>query len=144
MLELGSTYETGRDNLRIDFPMAAYWYARAASLGSSAGHYALGAMTINGHRPGTPEEATALIERGAHGFVPDAEAAYGLALMTGRGVGPNEKEAVYWLGRAALHGSAWGTYLLAKAYRLGKGVPPDDEAGKALLVEAERLGYQPK
>lgn len=142
MLQLGRAYELGEEGLQADSAKAEYWYAKAASLGSDAAHYALGSMIINGHRPGSPEEAAALVEHAAYGFVPDAEAAYGLALMTGRGVPADEVEGAYWMGRSALHGSAWGTYLLAKAYRAGRGVPRDEEIGQNLMKEVERLGYR--
>lgn len=142
MVQLAGLYETG-DEVPKDFAKAEYWYARAASLGSPLAHYGLGAMIINGQRPGTQEEAAALVERAARSFFPEAEAAFGLALMTGRGVPKDPVEGAYWLTRATLHGSAWGKHLLAKAYLHGRGVPQDEEIGRTLMKEAERAGYRP-
>ncbi|MDO8607884.1 MAG: hypothetical protein Q7R40_15215 [Phaeospirillum sp.] len=141
MVQLGESYETGSE-VPLDHAKAAYWYAKAASLGSPMGHYALGAMIINGHRAGTQEEAAALIERASYAFVPVAEAAYGLAVMTGRGVPKDEGEGAYWIKRAAIHGNAWGKYLLAKAFLSGHGVEQDEAIGRGLMEEAAREGYR--
>lgn len=141
MVQLGAAYETGED-MPKDLAKAEYWYAKAASLGSPSAHYALGAMIVNGSRAGTREEAARLFERAAYAFFPEAEAAFGLALMTGRGVPKDQVEGAYWMIRATLHGSAWGKYLLAKAYLGGLGVPHDEEIGRTLMAEAERSGYR--
>lgn len=142
MVQLGAAYENG-ENMPKDLAKAEYWYTTAASLGSPSAHYALGAMTANGNRLGTWEEAARLFERAAYAFFPEAEAAFGLALMTGRGVSKDHVEGAYWMTRATLHGSAWGKYLLAKAYLSGLGVPRDEEIGRTLMAEAERSGYRP-
>lgn len=142
MIQLAELYETG-DEVPKDFAKAEYWFTKAASLGSPLAHYGLGTMIVNGHRPGTLEEAAALFERAAYAFFPEAEAAFGLALMTGRGVPQDRVEEAYWMTRAALHGSAWGKYLLAKAYLGGLGRARDEEVGRTLMEEAERAGYHP-
>lgn len=142
MVQLAGLYETG-DEVPKDFAKAEYWLTKAASLGSPLAHYGLGAMIINGHRSGTQEEAAALVERAAYAFFPEAEAGFGLALMTGRGVPKDPVEGAYWMTRATLHGSAWGKYMLAKAYLHGRGVPRDEEIGRTLMEEARQAGYRP-
>lgn len=142
MVQLAGLYQTG-DEVPKDFAKAEYWLTKAASQGSPLAHYGLGAMIISGQRHGTQEEAAALVERAAYALVPEAEAAFGLALMTGRGVPKDPVEGAYWMTRATLHGSAWGKHLLGKAYLHGRGVPQDEETGRTLMEEAERAGYRP-
>ena len=73
----------------------------------------------------SPEEATALLKVGAEAGLPEAQAAYGQALLDGRGVAADALAALGWFRRATAGGDAMGMNMLGRCFEKGWGTAED-------------------
>lgn len=82
-------------------------------------------------------EVLRLAKRG----VSEAQFRYGEMLLYGLdGAIQDDKEAFYWLGKAAKQGNPRALRLLGCMYIDGIAVEPDKEEGRRLLQDAQNLG----
>lgn len=86
--------------------------------------YNRGARILIGEEKGTFEEAVELIREAAYDKFKDAEAQLGLFYLYGKGMPYDPEEAVYWLRRATLNGSAHGQKYLDEALAKLRQQPP--------------------
>src|ERR1700754_991010 len=74
---------------------------------------------------GVPEEAAALLKAGAEAGLPEAQAAYGQALLDGRGLPADPVAALGWFHKAAAAGNLMATNMVARCFEKGWGTPED-------------------
>jgi TPR repeat protein len=73
----------------------------------------------------SPKDAAALLKAGAEAGLPEAQAAYGQALLDGRGVAADAAAALGWFRRAAAGGDAMGMNMLGRCFEKGWGTAED-------------------
>lgn len=74
---------------------------------------------------GDPEQAAALLRAGAEAGLPEAQAAYGQALLDGRGVAVDPIEALRWFRAAAASGHLMAINMVGRCFEKGWGVAED-------------------
>jgi TPR repeat protein len=70
-----------------------------------------------------------------------AQYEYAEALMDGRGVGKDEKEATAWYERAAIQGDAEAQFVSGLMSAKGWGVPKDRKISEFWLLKAHLEGH---
>jgi TPR repeat protein len=73
----------------------------------------------------SPEDAVALLKAGAEAGLPEAQAAYGQALLDGRGAPADAQAAFGWFRKAAAGGDAMGMNMVGRCYEKGWGIAAD-------------------
>jgi TPR repeat protein len=73
----------------------------------------------------SPEEAAALLRAGAEAGLPEAQAAYGQALLDGRGVAVDAVAALRWFRAAAGGGNLMAVNMAGRCFEKGWGVAED-------------------
>ncbi len=87
---------------------------------------------------GAPEAAAALLRTGAEAGLPEAQAAYGQALLDGRGVAADPIEALAWFRKAAASGHLMAINMVGRCFEKGWGVAEDRaEAARCYARAAE-------
>lgn len=88
----------------------------------------------------SPEEAVALLKTGAEAGLPEAQAAYGQALLDGRGVAPDTVAALGWFRRAAAGGDAMGMNMVGRCFEKGWGTAEDRAEATRWYARAAQAG----
>jgi len=88
----------------------------------------------------SPEEAAALLRAGAEAGLPEAQAAYGQALLDGRGVPADAAAALGWFRRAAAGGNAMGMNMAGRCQEKGWGTAPDRAEATRCYAHAAQAG----
>ena len=88
----------------------------------------------------SPEAATALLGAGAEAGLPEAQAAYGQALLDGRGVAPDAAAALGWFRRAAAGGDAMGMNMAGRCFEKGWGTAGDRAEAARWYARAAQAG----
>ncbi len=87
---------------------------------------------------GDPQQAAALLRAGAEAGLPEAQAAYGQALLDGRGVAADPVEALRWFRAAAGSGHLMAINMVGRCFEKGWGVAEDRaEAARWYACAAE-------
>ena len=128
-----------------DFEEAAKWFRLAAEQGHVSAIYEAGKLYWRGRGVvSNRDKAEELFRLAAeHGHM---RAQYRMAktimiVIEDDGRMVNYEDAVKWYRLAAEQGCADAKYDLSRMYRLGKGVPQDEEKAVRLLKEAAEQGY---
>lgn len=103
------------DEKRGTYADLVAWVASGKTRPSARDAYNRGARILAGEEKGSFEDAVALIRDAARDHIKEAEAQVGLFHLYGKGLPYDPEEAVYWLRRAALHGSPHGKHYLDEA-----------------------------
>lgn len=74
---------------------------------------------------GDPQEAAVLLKTGAEAGLPEAQAAYGQALLDGRGVATDPAQALGWFRKAAAAGHLMAINMVGRCFEKGWGVAED-------------------
>ncbi|AOW47646.1 tetratricopeptide repeat protein [Acetobacter ascendens] len=109
-----------------DYTAAAVELKKAADGGMGTGLYLMGVMTERGI--GVPQnipESTQYFAKAAEKKVRGAQAKYGLALLSGKGVARDAVRGETWLRRAALAGDAEAAAILGDMHGRGGEMPPN-------------------
>lgn len=89
----------------------------------------------------TPEEKQfATILSAAKAGNLEAQVQAGYAYAEGKGIAPDEKQALAWFRKAALEGDTEALWKCAESYIYGKGTKPDLEESSAFLLLAAKQG----
>jgi TPR repeat protein len=88
----------------------------------------------------SPEEAAALLKAGAEAGLSQAQAAYGQALLDGRGVTADAQAALAWFCKAATGGDAMGMNMVGRCFEKGWGVAEDRVEATRWYARAARAG----
>jgi uncharacterized protein len=88
----------------------------------------------------SPEEATALLKVGAEAGLPEAQAAYGQALLDGRGVAADAQAALGWFRKAAAGGDAMGMNMGGRCFEKGWGTAEDRAEATRWYARAAQAG----
>ncbi|HLZ79751.1 MAG TPA: hypothetical protein VKQ09_10465 [Sphingomonas sp.] len=88
---------------------------------------------------GDPEQAAALLRAGAEAGLPEAQAAYGQALLDGRGVAGDPVEALGWFRKAAVAPNLMAINMVGRCFEKGWG-EAEDRAEASPLVRPRRRG----
>jgi TPR repeat protein len=89
---------------------------------------------------GSPEDAAALLKTGAEAGLPEAQAAYGQALLDGRGVDRDAIAALGWFRKAAAGGDAMGMNMLGRCFEKGWGTAEDRTEATRWYARAAQSG----
>jgi uncharacterized protein len=87
-----------------------------------------------------PEEAAKLLKAGAEAGLPQAQAAWGQALLDGRGVAADAAAALGWFRRAAAGGDAMGLNMVGRCFEKGWGTPEDRAEATRWYARAAQAG----
>jgi TPR repeat protein len=88
----------------------------------------------------SPEEAAALLRAGAEAGLPEAQAAYGQALLDGRGVPADAVAALGWFRKAAAGGNAMGMNMVGRCFEKGWGTAEDRAEATRWYAHAAQAG----
>ena len=88
----------------------------------------------------SPEAATALLKAGAEAGLPEAQAAYGQALLDGRGVAADAVAALGWFRKAASGGDAMGMNMVGRCFEKGWGTAEDRAEATRWYARAAQAG----
>jgi len=88
----------------------------------------------------SPEEAAALLRAGAEAGLPEAQAAYGQALLDGRGVSADTAAALGWFRKAAAGGNAMGMNMVGRCLEKGWGTVEDRVEATRWYAHAAQAG----
>lgn len=102
---LGCHYYTGQE-IEKNIPQALHWLNAAAEQGSMDATFALGSIYLTGADtiPADPEKAVEYLTLAARNEYAAAQCMLGLCYQQGRGVMPDQGEAMLWLRLAAANG----------------------------------------
>nr|WP_220129671.1 tetratricopeptide repeat protein [Sphingomonas chungangi] len=89
---------------------------------------------------GSPEKAAELLKAGAEAGLPEAQAAYGQALLDERGVASDAVAALGWFRRAAAAGDAMGMNMLGRCFEKGWGTTEDRAEATYWYAHAAQAG----
>jgi TPR repeat protein len=89
---------------------------------------------------GSPEEAAALLRAGAEAGLPEAQAAYGQALLDGHGVAADPREALRWFRQAAAANHAMAINMVVRCYEKGWGTPENRAEATRCYARAAQAG----
>jgi hypothetical protein len=88
----------------------------------------------------SPEDAAALLKAGAEAGLPEAQAAYGQALLDGRGVPVDAQAAFGWFRKAAAGGEAMGMNMVGRCFEKGWGAAEDRVEATCCYARAAQAG----
>lgn len=74
---------------------------------------------------GSPDEAAAILRAGAEAGLPEAQAAYGQALLDGQGVAADPAEALRWFRAGAQGGNLMAINMVGRCFEKGWGTAED-------------------
>lgn len=99
---------------------------------------ALSADEMKAALAGSPDDAAALLRAGAEAGLPEAQAAYGQALLDGHGIAADPIAALRWFREAARSGNLMAINMIGRCHEKGWGTPEDrDAAARCYRVAAE-------
>jgi len=122
---LGEIYASGDARVPKDLAEAEKWYRKAAKLGHTDAHYALGVI----HQQKDATEAVKWFRLAAEQGHVNSQLSLSLHYSQGAGVDKNNEESARWVRKAAEQGNARAMSVLSAKYYLGSGVPKDDAEG---------------
>lgn len=140
---LGDAQEKGLGGVARSPSAAARSFEAAAAAGQPFAQFRLAQLVGRGVAPGGRARAMELTRAAAEGGVAEAQYAYGLALLSGRGVARDAEAASRWLARAAENGIPEAQYALARLLFRGEGMGREPFAALRWMRTAAQNGHLP-
>ena len=135
MYDMGEKYLNGDGVLQND-GRAAYWFLKAAELGSPAAQGMYGAVISKTNKA----EAVTWYLKAAGAGDPEAQNLLGVCYETGKGIATNHTEAIRWYREAAAAGQRNAMGNLGYMYSLGHGIDRDEDEALYWLRLAAQHG----